>query len=185
MGKLKYAKQEGFTVVELMVVLAILIIVLSLGYMFLDFGIRSFNLGEKRSIAQPAIRKTADFISSEIRFASHVTINPEVISGSDDYYYIYMDGNSLYFQDSDKSLPRKILLDDGTDHMVYKVSFYEESYEAGIDWANLVVGISLEAENVYSFDTSVYILNLSDDDHYTDSSAEPNHTPGIKYKKPY
>jgi len=179
-GKLKI-KQDGFTIIELMVVLVILLIVISLGYMFFDFGIRAFNRGEQRAIAQQATRTASSFISSEMRYASHITINPPAIDTSDDdYSYIYQNGQSVYFQDKDKSIPARILLDSSADQIAYSITFNEDL----VDPTHPVIEYILEAENIYTLTSNVFILNLANKYHYIRNPQTDNIT-GIKYKKPF
>jgi len=183
-GKLNLKKQGGFTVVELLIVLIVLTIVLSLGYMFFSFGLRAFSRGEQQSIAQQGIRNAANFISSEIRYAEEIIINPEEIVDNDQYYYIYQQvgGGSVIYRDT--NMNERILLDHTFDEIAYSISFAEQSFTAGID-TSLVVSFVLEAENdLYVLDTNVYILNLVDGTKYDDLSGGVGHIDGIKFKKP-
>lgn len=184
MGKL-IKKQDGFTLIELLVTLVLLLIVLALAYMFFNFGIRSFNRGEQRAIAQQAIRTTADFISSEIRYASELTINPANVSSTDDFYYIYMDGDSVYFQDKDKNIPARILLNGTDDQMNYSISFWEDSFEELSSQVNLVIKFLLSSEDIYSLETKIYVLNIKESAHYNDLSSQTGNITGIKYIKPF
>jgi len=183
-GKLK-KKQDGFTVVELMIALALLLIILATGYMFFGFGFRSFNRGEQRAIAQQSIRTAAAFISSEIRYANLITINPETVSTSDDFNYIYLNGDSVYYQDKDKSIPPKTLLDGTVDQMSYSIIFMEDSYVVASSKVTLVLAFNLAADSIYSLDTNVFILNLEDSSNYNDLSAQTGNVTGIKYQKPF
>lgn len=181
MGKLNFIKQEGFSIVELMVALALLGFVLASGYMFFGFGLRTYDRGEQQSIAQQGIRIAADFISSEIRYANEIIISPADIS-EEGYYYIYQDGDSVVFRDANGS--ERTLLDSNRDQIAYRVLFAEESVVEKID-LSLVVMFTLEAEDdIYSLDTSVYIMNLNDSDKYEDLTEQEGSADVIKYKKP-
>lgn len=182
MGKLIFKKQAGFTFIELLIVLGLIAIVLSLGYMFFGFGLRTFDRGERQTIAQQGIRSAANFITSEIRFADEIILNPEEISNADDYYYIYQLGDSVFYQDQDKNNPARILFDSISDEIAYSISFAENSYDEGIK-NSLVISFTLEAEDdLYSLDTNVYILNLNDSNKYEDLSEGPAKV--VKYKTP-
>ncbi len=183
MGKLVFKKQDGFTVVELLTVLAILGIVLALGYMYFGFGVDTFARGERRSIAQQSIRLSADLITNELRYAEEVILDPANTAESG-YYYIEQQGDSVILLDKtdENEVLERVLLDSEVDDIAYKVSFEEESAVERIDF-NLVLLLTLEAEDgLYELDTKVYVLNLTDGDKYESGGGGP--TPVIKFRKP-
>lgn len=181
MVKLVIKKQCAFALAELLIVLALLGMVLGLGYMYFDFGATTFAGGERRSIAQQSIRLGADFITSEIRYANQLTINP--VSMQAGFHYIYQQGNSVIYRN--RSGAERILLDGRADRIAYSVSFAEESAVGGIDFT-LVLLFTLAADvNLYSLDTSVHILNLVDASKYTGLSDGSTVATVIQYKKPW
>lgn len=190
MGKLTLKSQSGFTVVELLVVLIMLAIVSTLGYMFFGFGLRAFSQGEEQSIAQQGIRQAAKVISSEIRYADEIILSDQIITNSDDllsdpddYYHIYQQGNSIYFQNKDKNLPVRILLDSSFDNIAYNISFTEEQTSGGETNFNLVVSFTIETENdLYGLTTNVLILNLNSSNRYSQHGDAPYTV--IMYTKP-
>lgn len=158
--------QNGLMLVELMVVLVLLGIILALGYMYLDYGVKAFERGERRSIAQTASRLTSDFIKNEIRFAKKITINPAVTIDNDgsinepgDYRYIYLDDNenspntnSIVFQDEDGN--KRVLADSQADGMPYSIRFDSNIPDD-------VVIFEIEADNnLYHLDTRIQALNI-------------------------
>ena len=181
MGKLIIRKQCGFTVVELMVVLALLGIVLALGYMFFGFGISTFARGERQTIAQQEIRRGAEFITSELRFANKITIEPADLTEGG-YYYIYQEGDSVVYKD--KSGQERVVLDSSADGITYLISFNEESVQESRDYG-LIIKFVLEAEdNLYVLDTNVYIMNLRNKNNYQDLSTQNGSASAIKFSKP-
>lgn len=100
--------RRGISLVELLVSLAILSMVLAVGYNIFTFGYTSFNLGEQRFDAQQNVRLAADFITQELRYATHVRIyesfnenfsDPVFVAGdSDDYNFIYVKNGFLMFR---------------------------------------------------------------------------------------
>jgi len=185
-GKLRLRKQDGFTVVELMVVLTILGIVLALGYMYFDFGMRTFARGERQSIAQQAIRLAADYISSEIRYADEIIINP-ANTNANEYYYIEQQSDSVvyfYRDENGTATANRTLLDSSADDIAYSIAFSEQSAVEKIV-LDLVVEFTLEAEDgLYSLDTNVFILNLNDSNKYQDLSSQEEAASVIKFRKP-
>ena len=174
---------KGFMLTELMVVLALLGIVLALGYMFYGFGTRAFSTGEKRAIAQQSVRTGADFITRQIRFADELTLDPsgETIG----YYYIYQDGNSVHYKyidpDGSDDIDR-VLLDSAADEIGYAVSF--DAIETSSPAYALLVTFTITAEDIYSLSTDVYIMNITKSDNYTDNSSLGTSVSAVEFKKP-
>lgn len=173
-------RENGFTIVELMIVLALLGIVLALGYMYLDFGVRTFDRGEQRAIAQTAARSTSDFITTELRFAKEIIINPGG-SFEQGYRYVYEDNDSIIFRDEQGN--ERVLASSDSDGMPYTIYFTSNVPDD-------VVIFDIDADNgLYTLDqTRVQALNLR---LYRSYSLEGdliklNDDGGskIKYKKP-
>lgn len=70
------SREKGFTLVELVVGLAVLVIVLGLGYTVFDYALRSYQRGEERYIAQTAARSAARAIIQNIESGMYYEINP-------------------------------------------------------------------------------------------------------------
>jgi len=88
--------KSGFSVIELLVALTILIIVVSLGFELLSFGGNTFERGEMRYIAQENVQFASEFISRELRYANEVTILPYLPSSfNEDRKYIYISDGIL------------------------------------------------------------------------------------------
>jgi len=158
--------QNGITLVELMVVIVLLIIILTIGYMYFDFGVQAFERGERRSIAQTTSRFTSDFIKTEVRFAKEIIINPNTtinndgsISTADGYRYIYLDDNpdssytdSILFRDEEGNT--RVLADSRADDMPYVIRFDSNIPDD-------VVIYEIEADNgLYYLNTRIQALNI-------------------------
>jgi prepilin-type N-terminal cleavage/methylation domain-containing protein len=88
--------KRGFSVIELLVVLAILVIVITLGFELLSFGRNTFERGEKRYIVQENVRLASELITRELRYANEVVILPEVpLSFNEDRKYIFISDGIL------------------------------------------------------------------------------------------
>ncbi|KUO50587.1 MAG: hypothetical protein APF76_08035 [Desulfitibacter sp. BRH_c19] len=98
MKKTTYVKSEkGFSLIELILTLALLGIVLAVGYNFFFFGQRSFAMGEAQSVIQSSARNTAAIITKDLRNATEITLlesNPSIVP--DDKRAFYLDGNIIY-----------------------------------------------------------------------------------------
>lgn len=149
-----FNKEHGFSIVELMVALSLLGIVLALGYMYFDFGLGAFNRGERQAIAQQTVRLTSDFITSELRFANQIEINPEDGLIETGFKYFYLDENSsIIFRDDDGATERT-LADSSLDGMPYSIEFTSNVPDD-------VVIYTIDADNgLYTIETRVQALNL-------------------------
>ncbi len=116
-------KQDGLSLVELMIALSLLGIVLALGFMYFNFGVQAFDRGERQTIAQQASRITSDFVTAELRFAKEIEINPTdgISESGDGYRYIYLDDKSILFRDENGN--DRILADGLADSIPYHISF--------------------------------------------------------------
>ena len=176
--------ERGFSLVELLIVLALIGIVIPLGYMFFSYGYRTFIRGEQQAIAQQSIRTGAEFITSEIRFADKLILNPENISESGYFYFTLENGSLLYYYvDPNNNKTHEItVLDSAADNIDYNV-FFQEALVADQFEYKVVVLFSIQAENnLYTLDTNVSILNLIDQDHYSIEGGSSN---SIKFQKPF
>ncbi len=113
-------KQDGLTVVELMVILGVLGIVLALGYMYFSFSVMAFERGEQLTIAQQNTRMASGIIKRELRFAREIWINyPE--DGAPGYEYIYLADDSIIFKN--ESGQERVLANSTVDGMPYSIYF--------------------------------------------------------------
>ena len=185
MERLSQNTEKGFTIVELIIYLALLLIVLNLAYMYFGYGLKVFDRGERKSIAQQSIRVAADFISSELRYADEVIINPNEIKTDDDYSYFYQIGDSVYYRNNKNSVIRTLLDSSADDNIAYRIVFSEQSF-TGIADTKLVVTFKLETadEDLYELESNVYILNLNNPNNYEINSVDANSPYSIKFKHP-
>lgn len=147
-------KQDGLSLVELMIALSLLGIVLALGYMYFDYGVQAFDRGERQTIAQQASRITSDFVTAELRFAKEIEINPEGGISEAGYRYVYLDDDtdSIVFRDEEGN--ERILASSQADGMPYFIKFDSNIPDD-------VVIFDIEADSgLYELHTRVQALNL-------------------------
>ena len=149
--------QKGLGLIELMLALALLGLVLALGYSFFFFGTEAFDTGESRQNVQQNVRNLADAITDEVRFATNVDIlsGVEDIPQNDGNYYIFIENDQLYFQDEDgdrSAMPGAV--DDGT--VIDSISFSGE----GNRILEFTINASKNQQN-YQVESSVEPLNLT------------------------
>lgn len=104
------SSNRGFTVIELMVSLTILLIVLALAYNLLYSGMTFFKQGEERWLEQREIKKLGDFIESSITLSHRADIfEEETPSFEEGFNYIYRGEDDLiYFKPKDEEAPSAI-----------------------------------------------------------------------------
>ncbi len=87
---------DGLTVVELMIAVAILVLVLAGGYTFFSFGWNTFDRGTSKAIVQNNLRMAVEDITKEIRYAGNLSIIdstgvPDPIENDDFYIFVNND----------------------------------------------------------------------------------------------
>ncbi len=166
MMSIDYRDQTGFTIMELVVSISLMGIVLALAYMFLNFSFGSYTRGEEKTIAQQATRIAAGFITTELRFANKIEINPEDAIGTGNYSYIYQYDDSVILLDGDGN---KIILADGpADNTTY--SFYIFCKET--DFTSIPDKYQQYLPTVFPSDLVVFIIEAGDDFYYLATSVQ-------------
>lgn len=164
---------RGFTLVELLIGLFLLIIVLNIGYLFHHFTVQSFKYGERQSNTQQVISQASSYITRDIRFATSLSIiDPDLVPSTDitnSYNYIRVNADGVIEHRSKKGV---VYVAEGIkDNIKLDLNF---EYITGNKTLNFVVS---DIANRFSIDSRVLLLNLKD-----------NFTPGsgkaIKYIKP-
>ena len=88
--------KSGFTLIELIVIIAIMGIVIAMAYSIGDFGNRSFNNGSVKSDIQSDTRLAANYITKELRYSSNAEILPSFpITPVTSKKYIYVENGIL------------------------------------------------------------------------------------------
>jgi|GEM_PF-949544 len=106
--RIRQIANKGFTAVELIIALALLGIILTLGYNLFYQVDKSFREGEKQWIAQKEAQKIADWLDNSMKNAYTVLIYSNSayyadtsFSEDDEYVYIYeTDDHRIYFRNS-------------------------------------------------------------------------------------
>ena len=152
-----FESKSGVTLVELLLVIALLSLVIGITYSLLLFGMRTYAKGNDQTEVQFDIRFTADAVTNELRYASLVEIHPDSLSIpasiDDDSRYIYL------------------LNEDGVDKLVFEGEDYLKKYPLGTNGQiHFTKGTSDKILNFvlsgtrnnqdFSIDSEVAILNL-------------------------
>lgn len=180
MVKLCDNRQGGFSLIEVVIALALLGVVLAIGYNYFNFGFRSYQTGERQAIAQTGVRTGIDFAVKELRYADTVELSNSIPAGLDDFYYIYQENNSVIYQSPDQ---KKILLDSNQDQIVYSFLLSEVKFDITSN-ITLVISTLIAAEDIYSLGANVQVLNLTNLNDYSDTTASGQKATVVKYTKP-
>lgn len=74
--------KKGFTLIELIIVIAILGIVLTMAFNFFSFNLRTYNKGEDRAAVQFDVRMASDYITDELRNVNVISVTDTALTGS-------------------------------------------------------------------------------------------------------
>ena len=91
-------RKKGFTLVELIIFLALLGVVLAIGYRIFFFGQRAFAVGSDQFQLQSEIRKAGDFIIDEVRNATEIDIINTPFFAQTGYGYIYLHDSKIVYE---------------------------------------------------------------------------------------
>jgi len=103
--------RRGFTLIELVVAIGILVMVLSFIFSSLFFGMKTFSKSDSQYQLQSELRFAADFIVKELRNASVLTLLDSFVK-EQGYHYIYVNNNNqlIYEFNTEKKQLTSIVL---------------------------------------------------------------------------
>ncbi|SKB37769.1 prepilin-type N-terminal cleavage/methylation domain-containing protein [Acetoanaerobium noterae] len=171
--------KSGFTLMELVIVIAILGVVLSIASSYFSFGTKIFSKGGNRADVQASARLASIQISEELRTAKTaelLTTKPSLpISSGDKFNYIYIDGNKIMYRDSNNVIRELFHSDD-----VYDLSLiFSKEGRTGV---NFTIDMKVK-ENQYQIDSGVEALNIISTDQIKPDIATGTYV-AIRYSNP-
>jgi len=155
----KIHDQKGFTLVELMVALSLLLLVLGLGYTIFGFTVTTFARSETKANLQQNMRLAAQYIENDVRYAYGVeildAIDPDslTVTENDMYIYINSDGK-LEIRSADDTF---IL----SDTFIGDTDFLLQFTKEGDNLLGIDVGNTADEKKII---TRIKVLNISEDD---------------------
>lgn len=95
MKPMKKAGSKGFTLIEMILVLALIGIIITVAFSFMIFGNHTFGMTNRQYEVQSDVRLAVDYINRQVRFSTDIDLLDTVPSpaDSDDYDYIYIDSS--------------------------------------------------------------------------------------------
>ncbi|MBU3177515.1 prepilin-type N-terminal cleavage/methylation domain-containing protein [Clostridium estertheticum] len=106
MVKYVYSNKNGFTLVELIVTIAIMLMVIALVFSIGDFGNRYFKKTNIQIYNQEAVRLVGDYIKKDIRFAKVLNVDKTIVKKQNknpNYYVLLYKGGHLVKQEMKNS----------------------------------------------------------------------------------
>lgn len=161
--------KRGFTLVELLAVLAIILVLMAAVSSLFIFSQRLFVSTSRRNNLHHSLRVTAEKISNELRFAFFLELIDESnwdVDGVDpaEYSYIYLD----------RDTNSVILLDDAGSRVLSEGKISDISFYGNV--STLLFTLEGEKGNaVYALDSSVRLLN------YRCNFQNPEHPIALRF----
>lgn len=160
-----FKKKRGFTLVELIIVIAIALFVIVAIYSVLRFGNTVLNNSNDQYDIQNDIRIASGYLSREVRFATELEIiQLSDVKAEDGYDYFYIDGGALHHAKYESpSSFQETSFGDFISNDVSK-SYFSESAD---DILNITI-MAVEDNKEYVFSTDTVLENFK--------YMEPNET---------
>lgn len=94
--KRDYSTEKGFTLIEVIITIALMSIVIQIVYAIFFVGIKSYDTGKNMGFAQQEVRLAADIINSELRYINDLKTTPlvgkyyslEIKNNGDETFYL-------------------------------------------------------------------------------------------------
>lgn len=143
--------KKGFTLMEVIITIALLGIILSVLYNILFFQIKTFSMSDKKSVAQSDVRYISDFIANEVRYATNIEILQAMPSTPDvNYKYLYVNNDEVYYKGYGTFPAKKLNIEDRKPS--YNLSFSADDES--------IVNFALEADDEkFKLESSINLIN--------------------------
>lgn len=173
--------KKGTTLIELVIVLALIGFASLIAFSFYFFSARTFAKGSSQTEAQFDIRMVTQFITEEVRnsVTLDIVVKPNTFTANDTYNYIYVLNKQMYYRKANETIGN-LLYDIQIENYTFAL---EKSVSKSGNSVNLLhVYINGKNENqVFSVDTEFLLNNIASMPAKTGSDA--NTLNAIKFKK--
>jgi prepilin-type N-terminal cleavage/methylation domain-containing protein len=149
----KQKNKSGFTLIEVIISLAILSIVLGTAYSINLFGLKSYSNSNERSDNQFSVRMASDFITRKLRYADNVSIsNIETLPSKENgFYYLFVQNGQIKFFDGNTEVQIPGVSD---------ASGYTLNFEKKLNTMN-VVNFKVGKSGTSSYDITTEVSSLN------------------------
>ncbi|GAB6182082.1 hypothetical protein JCM14036_34010 [Desulfotomaculum defluvii] len=148
-------EERGLTLVELLITLAILSIVLAVGYLFNFYVNKSYTVSSNQSEVQFCVRMASESIENMVRGASEIMISQDVTSAEGKEVIYIEEGTMMHYQDG---LPPKDILDGYSQDVNLSITF--NKIENGI--LGYTISGKINEEHPYVMTKEVRTLKISE-----------------------
>ncbi len=173
-------EDQGFTLMELLVVLAVLGLLLAGVFGFFLFGARVYHEGTDQAQAQHQLRYAAEYITREVRFANNFRMFPQAPEEAlGDFNYIFLGGESDHALIHLNSQGSRVIADACLEALSFTIIQPGGSGGGSTFKYKLVLEMSAaEGDRLYTMQSAILLPNCAD---YADG---PEAFPVIRYLKP-
>lgn len=162
-----YKSSKGYSLLELILVIAIIGFVITLSYNADLFGLKTFAISQNRSQNQYEVRMATDFISRNVRYANAIeplASSPTVDTMDSNWSYIFINGGQLKYYKN--GVLQQI-------HGADNASDFK--FQSAMNGMNLDFIVGKLGTTKYDVNTSIDVLNLP-----SQMSGASSH--GIRFK---
>lgn len=173
-----YVSYKGFTLVEVLITVAIIAVIMGvIGTLFVS-GATTYNKGSKKAFVQNDTRLGMELIQNEVRYATELEIiNTSEVGTDDEYSYIY-------FQDGKIKILNSI---NGIDDFTFPGLYKNQEIFSKVDKHLLKIDLSgiireTEADDeVFTLSTVINLLNIQSNKSEIVDIGETGNVKAIKY----
>lgn len=151
--------KRGFTVVELLAALVILLIVVTLGYQGFAYFYSSYDRNEENWIVQQDVRTVSDWIDKNAQTAYILEIyaaKPPTFDAADEYYYLYNEAGKVYIRK-----PKDTSVVHMSGETIDAVFTFDVIEPNALHYNIVGKDLKTAADEVYTVSGTLLILNLT------------------------
>ncbi|MEW6425812.1 MAG: CFI-box-CTERM domain-containing protein [Bacillota bacterium] len=161
---------RGITLVELIISLALLAVVLGLGYNLYFFTNQAYAKAEARWIAQRSVQAAVDFITRQLRTAYQLQLDPTGEPADGEYSIYLSNGNtgSLLYREGAGD---PVTVVDGNLTLTFTIPENEDHKSINNVLSFRIQALDANARPLYAIDSSVTLLNMLEGRGYSTNSS--------------
>lgn len=152
MNRLKL-NNKGMTLIELLIVLAIMGIILQVVYSVFFLGNKSFTISKNKGFSQQDARLVTEIVTKELRNAKKIDIDESKFN--EDYYTLEFEeeNNRLIRRDKDKNKAPTVIAEGSIEEILF-------NYSEEIDGIIKVTITTREKDEKYKLDFDILLENI-------------------------